>query len=88
MDDQVGVDEAGATALTQFCILAKSTKGPACTSVISQALDHPSIFVFAELLDIPTVQEVAFTPVPSTRPAIRAAPRCAAVGGHFVGALP
>lgn len=61
MDDQVGVDEAGATALTQFCILAKSTKGPACTSVISQALDHPSIFVFAELLDIPTVQELAGT---------------------------
>jgi len=61
MDDQGSVDEAGTNALMQFCLLAKSTKGPACASVIGQVLDHPSIFVFAELLDIPTVQQLAGT---------------------------
>ena len=45
-------------ALQQFCLLAKSAKGAACASLIGQALDHPGIFVFGELLDMPSVKEV------------------------------
>ena len=50
-------DDNGASALQQFCLLAKSAKGPACASLIGQALEHPSIFVFGELLDTPSVKE-------------------------------
>ena len=45
-------------ALQQFCLLAKSAKGAACASLIGQALEHPGIFVFGELLDMPSVKEV------------------------------
>ena len=41
-------------ALQQFCLLAKSAKGAACASLIGQALEHPGVFVFGELLDMPS----------------------------------
>ena len=44
-------------ALQQFCLLAKSAKGAACASLIGQALEHPGVFVFGELLDMPSVKE-------------------------------
>ena len=60
-------DDAGASALQQFCLLAKSTKGAACASLINQALENPSIFVFAELLDMANVQGVIPHPyIPAT----------------------
>jgi len=49
-------------ALQPFCLLAKSAKGAACASLIKQVLDHPSIFVFGELLDMPSVKELEGTP--------------------------
>jgi hypothetical protein len=49
-------DQAG-TPLQPFCLLAKSAKGAACVSLIKQALDHPSIFVFGELIDMPSIKE-------------------------------
>ena len=61
-------EEASTSALQQFCLLAKSAKGPACASLISQALEHPSVFVFGELLDMPNVQEVRVWRVSSTAP--------------------
>ena len=45
--------------LKQFLILAKTAKGAACVALIKQALDHPGVHVFGELLDMPTVQELA-----------------------------
>ena len=48
-------------ALQQFCLLAKSAKGAGCASLIGQALEHPGIFVFGELLDMPSIKELAGT---------------------------
>ena len=45
-------------AMKGFLILAKSAKGVACESLIKSVLDHPSIYVFGELLEMPNVQEV------------------------------
>ena len=47
-----GVADSSASALQQFLLMAKSVKGAGCAALISQALDHPSIYVFAELLDM------------------------------------
>ena len=44
-------------ALQQFCLLAKSAKGAGCASLIGQAIEHPGVFVFGELLDMPSVKE-------------------------------
>ena len=48
-------------AMKGFLILAKSAKGAACESLIRSVLDHPSIYVFGELLEMPNVQEVLST---------------------------
>ena len=61
-------DAAGASALQQFTLLAKSAKGAACASLISQALDHPSIYVFGELLDTDSVKQVRWAPPPRPTP--------------------
>ncbi len=44
-------------ALGAFLLLAKTSKGAACTSLIKQVLDHPNITVFSELLSMPNVIE-------------------------------
>ena len=44
--------------LNNFVLMAKTTKGLACAALIKQVLDHPSIYVFGELLDMPNVAEV------------------------------
>jgi len=44
-------------ALHSFLLLAKTTKGAACAALVKQVLDHPSIYVFGELLDMPNVAE-------------------------------
>ena len=50
---------ADADALASFLLLAKSAKGVAATSLIKQVLEHPSIFVFGELLSMPNIMELA-----------------------------
>ncbi|PRP74078.1 proteasome component region PCI domain-containing protein [Planoprotostelium fungivorum] len=47
--------------LAPFLQLAKSSKGKACTAVISQALSAPNVYVFGELLDMSNVQQLAET---------------------------
>jgi len=47
--------------LKQFLILAKTAKGAAAAALISQVLDHPSVKVFGELLDMPNITELAGT---------------------------
>eukprot|EP01132_Coremiostelium_polycephalum_P011222 gene11222-13748_t len=49
------------TALKQFVILSKSGKGRACVAVVEQALNHPTIYVFGELLDMPNIQQLQQT---------------------------
>eukprot|EP01116_Phalansterium_solitarium_P016126 TRINITY_DN3672_c0_g1_i1.p1 TRINITY_DN3672_c0_g1~~TRINITY_DN3672_c0_g1_i1.p1 ORF type:complete len:278 (+),score=37.63 TRINITY_DN3672_c0_g1_i1:88-921(+) len=49
------------TALQQFVVLAKSSKGKAVSAIIGQATGAPNVFVFGELLELPTVQQLAGT---------------------------
>ena len=44
--------------LEQFILLAKGTRGAAIISLINQVLETPGIYVFGELLQLPSVQEV------------------------------
>ncbi|XP_064598951.1 COP9 signalosome complex subunit 7b-like [Liolophura sinensis] len=48
--------------LEQFVLLAKSAKGAAASTLISQALDAPGVYVFGELLDMPNIQELESGP--------------------------
>jgi hypothetical protein len=48
-----------AETIEQFCILAKTAKGRACTALIQQVLTDKRVFVFGELLALPSVQEVS-----------------------------
>ena len=42
-------------ALEQFIVLAKSARGGSVASLISQALEKPGLYVFAELIDMEAV---------------------------------
>lgn len=46
-------------AVQQFCGLAQSAKGKAAAALVQQALSHPSVYVFEELLNIPSIQQLA-----------------------------
>nr|XP_033781553.1 COP9 signalosome complex subunit 7a [Geotrypetes seraphini] len=43
----------------QFLLLAKAAKGAALATLISQVLEAPGVYVFGELLDMPSVKELA-----------------------------
>lgn len=47
------------SALQQFLILSKSSKGLAAVELIKQVLDSPQIHVFGEILSQPNIQELA-----------------------------
>lgn len=47
-------------ALEQFVLLAKSTKGAACTELIKQVLEAPGVYVFGELLHMQNIEEVSY----------------------------
>ena len=49
--------------LETMCLLAKSAKGQAAAQLITQALEHPAIFVFGELIDCANIQAVSFADV-------------------------
>jgi COP9 signalosome complex subunit 7 len=51
-----------ANALEQFVLLAKSTKGAACTELIKQVLEAPGVYVFGELLHMQNIEELSSTP--------------------------
>jgi len=46
------------TELEQFCVVARSQKDRACAAIIQQVLKDKRIYVFGELLSIPSVQAV------------------------------
>ncbi|XP_019771857.1 COP9 signalosome complex subunit 7b isoform X2 [Dendroctonus ponderosae] len=52
---------SSSSSLEQFVLLAKSTKGAACTELVKQALEAPGVYVFGELLDNPNITELADT---------------------------
>jgi len=57
--------------LNSFLLLAKTAKGAACASLIKQVLEHPSIYVFGELLDMPNVAELGGTSAAATLELLR-----------------
>lgn len=44
--------------LEQFILLAKGTRGAACCDLIKTVLEAPGVYVFAELIGLPNMQEV------------------------------
>jgi len=48
-------------ALHQYLLLAKNSKGKACSALIQQVLSAPNVLVFGEFLDNPNVQQLAGT---------------------------
>lgn len=44
----------------QFVLLAKQTKGSACSDLIKTVLEAPGVFVFADLLSQPNIIEVKY----------------------------
>ena len=47
-----------ASKLEPFLLMSKSAKGAAAAKLIQDATSAPGVFVFAELLDLPNIQEV------------------------------
>ncbi|KZT64026.1 hypothetical protein DAEQUDRAFT_733166 [Daedalea quercina L-15889] len=45
--------------LEPFLLISKSAKGAAAAKLIQDATSRPGVFVFAELLDLPNIQELA-----------------------------
>ena len=53
--------DLGANAIAKlepFLLMSKSAKGAAAAKLIQDATSAPGVFVFAELLDQPNIQEV------------------------------
>ncbi|KAJ1435281.1 hypothetical protein B484DRAFT_446125 [Ochromonadaceae sp. CCMP2298] len=48
--------------LEQFCILAQTQRNRACVALIQQVISHKKIFVFGELLAMPSVQSLKDEP--------------------------
>lgn len=44
--------------LEPFLLMSKSAKGAAAAKLIQDATSAPGVFVFAELLELPNIQEV------------------------------
>jgi hypothetical protein len=44
--------------LEQFAMAAEGASGDECVSVVYQAMDAPGVYVFSELLQLPSVQAV------------------------------
>lgn len=53
-----GEQKPSSNLLEQFILLAKGTSGSALTTLISQVLEAPGVYVFGELLELANVQEV------------------------------
>uniref|UniRef100_A0A8C5NVH2 PCI domain-containing protein n=1 Tax=Jaculus jaculus TaxID=51337 RepID=A0A8C5NVH2_JACJA len=54
-----GEQKPSSNLLEQFILLAEGMSGSALTAVISQVLEAPRVYVFAELLELANVQELA-----------------------------
>ncbi|XP_029471031.1 COP9 signalosome complex subunit 7b isoform X2 [Rhinatrema bivittatum] len=53
-----GEQKPSSNLLEQFILLARGTKGPGLTNLINQVLEAPGVYVFGELLELPSVQEL------------------------------
>ena len=48
----------GEIKLEQYVLLAKGVRGRAIADLIAKVASEPGIFVFGELLDVPSIKEV------------------------------
>jgi len=53
-----------AAKLEPFLLMSKSAKGVAAAKLIQDATSAPGVFVFAELLELPNIQEVRIHRLP------------------------
>ena len=53
---------AAPSELWSFVELASTQKNAACVSVIQRAINHKSVFVFSELLEVPSIQDLKTGP--------------------------
>ena len=51
--------EKSSAVLEQYLILAKSARGAAAVSLIKQALEAPTLYVYGELLDSKAIKQVS-----------------------------
>jgi len=49
----------GSNPMEQFVLLSKSAKGAAAAELVKQALETPGLYVFSELLDMPSIKELS-----------------------------
>jgi CSN7 helical bundle subdomain len=52
-----------AARLEPFLLMSKSAKGAAAAKLVQDAMSAPGVFVFAELLELPNIQEVCIRSV-------------------------
>ncbi|XP_060579892.1 COP9 signalosome complex subunit 7b-like [Ruditapes philippinarum] len=52
-------EKSSVNPLEQFVLLAKSAKGAAAASLVTQALEASGVYVFGELLEMPNIQELS-----------------------------
>mmetsp|Transcript_26784 Transcript_26784/g.59158 ORF Transcript_26784/g.59158 Transcript_26784/m.59158 type:complete len:240 (-) Transcript_26784:106-825(-) len=53
---------AAGSGQEQFLILARNAHGKACEALVQQVLDSKTVFHFGELLDVPSIAELASAP--------------------------
>ncbi|CEM34150.1 unnamed protein product [Vitrella brassicaformis CCMP3155] len=51
------MDSLDTSAVEQFILLGKTVKGKALEALITQVLEHPGVFTFGELLELPSIKE-------------------------------
>ncbi|XP_041377613.1 COP9 signalosome complex subunit 7b-like [Gigantopelta aegis] len=60
----MSTEKSSVNLLEQFVLLAKTAKGAAAVSLVSQVLEASGIYVFGELLDMPNIQELSTVAAP------------------------
>jgi len=51
--------QGGSNPMEQFVLLSKSAKGAAAAELVKQALETPGVYVFSELMDMPSIKELS-----------------------------
>lgn len=53
------MNNATLAKLEPYLLMSKSAKGAAATKLIQDATSAPGVFVFSELLEMPSIQDVS-----------------------------
>jgi COP9 signalosome complex subunit 7 len=58
LNDEMELGTNFTAKLEPFLLISKSAKGAAAAKLVQDATSAPGVFVFAELLELPNIQEV------------------------------